>query len=77
LRYRTSTAPTSSAADRAALHRIEEIAKRLPGFPMVMHGSSTVRRNEVRRINEAGCKLKEGAKGASTKKSISPPPSWA
>ena len=44
-------------------NRIEEIAKLLPGFPMVMHGSSSVPQDEVRRINEAGGKLKEGAKG--------------
>lgn len=43
--------------------RIEEIAKRLPGFPLVMHGSSSVPQDEVRRINAAGGKLKEGAKG--------------
>lgn len=44
-------------------NRIEQIAKLLPGFPMVMHGSSSVPQDEVRRINEAGGKLKEGAKG--------------
>jgi fructose-bisphosphate aldolase class II len=44
-------------------NRIEEIAKLLPGFPMVMHGSSSVPQDEVKRINEAGGKLKEGAKG--------------
>jgi fructose-bisphosphate aldolase, class II len=44
-------------------NRIEEIQRRLPGFPMVMHGSSSVPQDEVRRINEAGGKLKEGAKG--------------
>ncbi|PQV63721.1 fructose-bisphosphate aldolase, class II [Abditibacterium utsteinense] len=43
--------------------RIEEIAKRLPGFPLVMHGSSSVPQEEVRRINAAGGTLKEGAKG--------------
>ncbi len=43
--------------------RIEEIAKRVPGFPLVMHGSSSVPQEEVRRINAAGGKLKEGAKG--------------
>jgi fructose-bisphosphate aldolase, class II len=43
--------------------RISEIAKRLPGFPLVMHGSSSVPQDEVRRINAAGGKLKEGAKG--------------
>ena len=44
-------------------NRIEEIAKLLPGYPMVMHGSSSVPQDEVKRINEAGGKLKEGAKG--------------
>jgi fructose-bisphosphate aldolase class II len=41
---------------------IEEIARRLPGFPMVMHGSSSVPQDEVERINAAGGQLK-GAKG--------------
>ena len=39
-----------------------EIQKRLPGFPLVMHGSSSVPQEEVRRINAAGGALK-GAKG--------------
>jgi len=43
--------------------RIREIAKRVPGFPLVMHGSSSVPQEEVRRINAAGGKLREGAKG--------------
>ena len=42
--------------------RIEEIQKLLPNYPMVMHGSSSVPQDEVRRINEAGGTLK-GAKG--------------
>jgi len=41
---------------------LEEIQKRLPGFPLVMHGSSSVPAEEVERINAAGGKLK-GAKG--------------
>jgi len=41
---------------------LEEIQKRLPGFPLVMHGSSSVPEEEVRRINAAGGKLL-GAKG--------------
>jgi fructose-bisphosphate aldolase class II len=41
---------------------LEEIQKRLPGFPLVMHGSSSVPQEEVRRINAAGGNLK-GAKG--------------
>ncbi len=44
-------------------NRIEQIKNLLPGFPMVMHGSSSVPQDEVKRINEAGGKLKEGAKG--------------
>ncbi|HCF95499.1 MAG TPA: fructose-bisphosphate aldolase [Verrucomicrobia bacterium] len=41
---------------------IEEIQRLLPGFPLVMHGSSSVPREEVERINAAGGKL-QGAKG--------------
>ena len=41
---------------------IEEITKRLPGFPLVMHGSSSVPQDEVQRINAAGGQL-AGAKG--------------
>lgn len=39
-----------------------EIQKRLPGFPLVMHGSSSVPQEEVKRINAAGGALK-GARG--------------
>ncbi|MGB4594860.1 MAG: class II fructose-bisphosphate aldolase [Anaerolineaceae bacterium] len=41
---------------------LEEIQRRLPGFPLVMHGSSSVPQEEVERINAAGGKL-GGAKG--------------
>ena len=41
---------------------LEDIQKRLPGFPLVMHGSSSVPQDEVARINAAGGKL-AGAKG--------------
>ncbi len=41
---------------------LAEIQKRLPGFPLVMHGSSSVPQEEVERINQAGGNLK-GAKG--------------
>src|SRR5271165_3859268 len=37
--------------------RIEAIQKLLPGFPLVMHGSSSVPREWVDRINAAGGKL--------------------
>ncbi|MGQ9592264.1 MAG: class II fructose-bisphosphate aldolase [Planctomycetota bacterium] len=38
---------------------IEKISKKLPGFPLVMHGSSSVPPDEVKRINAAGGKLKD------------------
>jgi len=41
---------------------IEGIQQRVPGFPLVMHGSSSVPQDEVERINAAGGALK-GAKG--------------
>ena len=43
--------------------RIAAIQKAIPGVPLVMHGSSSVPQDEVHRINAAGGKLKEGAKG--------------
>src|SRR5262245_13412932 len=42
---------------------IEEIQKKLPGLPIVMHGSSSVPKEEVRRINAAGGKLDPSACG--------------
>jgi fructose-bisphosphate aldolase class II len=44
---------------RQSLHFevIEGISKLVPGFPLVMHGSSSVPQEEVRRINAAGGKL--------------------
>ena len=41
---------------------LEELQKRLPNFPLVMHGSSSVPQDEIERINKAGGKL-SGAKG--------------
>jgi fructose-bisphosphate aldolase class II len=38
---------------------IEAIQKRLPGYPTVMHGSSSVPKDEVDRINRAGGKMLE------------------
>jgi fructose-bisphosphate aldolase, class II len=38
---------------------IENIQKRLPGVPMVMHGSSSVPKSEIDRINAAGGKMKD------------------
>ena len=41
---------------------LAEIQENLPGFPLVMHGSSSVPQEEVERINKAGGKIL-GAKG--------------
>jgi len=43
--------------------RVAEIQRRLPGFPLVMHGSSSVPQEEVARINAAGGALDPSAKG--------------
>jgi fructose-bisphosphate aldolase class II len=43
--------------------RIAEIQKRLPGFPLVMHGSSSVPKAEVEKINLAGGQLDPSARG--------------
>jgi fructose-bisphosphate aldolase class II len=43
--------------------RVSAIQNLIPGVPLVMHGSSSVPEDEVARINAAGGKLKEGAKG--------------
>ena len=50
-------------AQRVHIERIGEIQQRLPGFPLVMHGSSSVPADEVARINAAGGKLDPSAKG--------------
>ena len=36
---------------------LEEVTKRLPGFPIVLHGSSSVPQNFVKMINENGGKM--------------------
>ena len=50
---------------RQGLHfeRLAEIQGHLPGFPLVMHGSSSVPREEVERINAAGGALDPSARG--------------
>ena len=44
-------------------NRIAEIQRRLPNFPLVMHGSSSVPAAEVQRINAAGGTMDPSAKG--------------
>jgi fructose-bisphosphate aldolase class II len=51
-----------SGAQGLRLDVLAEIQKKLPGFPLVMHGSSSVPQEEVERINRAGGQMK-GAKG--------------
>jgi fructose-bisphosphate aldolase class II len=43
--------------------RIAAIQELLPNYPLVMHGSSSVPQEEVRRINEAGGAIDSSAKG--------------
>ena len=43
--------------------RIAAIQQKLPKYPLVMHGSSSVPEEEVRRINEAGGTMDPSAKG--------------
>ncbi|NCF68241.1 MAG: ketose-bisphosphate aldolase [Chloroflexi bacterium] len=43
--------------------RMTAIQEQLPGFPLVMHGSSSVPREEVQRINAAGGAIDPSAKG--------------
>jgi fructose-bisphosphate aldolase class II len=42
---------------------IKEISDKIPGMPIVMHGSSSVPEEEVKRINAAGGKLDPSARG--------------
>jgi fructose-bisphosphate aldolase, class II len=42
---------------------LKKIQQQLPGFPMVLHGASSVPIEEVERINKAGGQLKTEAKG--------------
>lgn len=54
-------------------HILEEIKKRLPAFPLVLHGASAVPMEEVLRINNAGGSISTNAKGvddASLRKAI-------
>ena len=43
--------------------RIAAIQERLPNFPLVMHGSSSVPKSEVDRINAAGGEIDDSARG--------------
>jgi fructose-bisphosphate aldolase, class II len=45
------------------LNILSDIQKRVPGFPLVLHGASAIPHEEVKRINNAGGKIKKDAKG--------------
>jgi fructose-bisphosphate aldolase, class II len=53
-----------SAGQGLQLDILKEIQELIPGFPLVLHGASAVPLEEVQRINLAGGKISEGAKGA-------------
>jgi fructose-bisphosphate aldolase class II len=44
---------------------LKEIQKRLPGFPLVLHGGSAINFEEIQRINAAGGQLGIDARGVS------------
>src|SRR5690606_23580807 len=53
---------------------LEKIQQQLPGYPLVLHGSSNVNKNDINTINSLGGKLKENANGVTDedlKKAIS------
>ena len=49
---------------------LKEIQKKLPGFPLVLHGGSAVDNSEIQRINAAGGQLGTDAKGVSDKEIV-------
>jgi fructose-bisphosphate aldolase class II len=53
---------------------LEKIQQQLPGYPLVLHGSSNVNKKSIAEINQFGGKLKENASGVTDeeiKKAIS------
>jgi fructose-bisphosphate aldolase class II len=48
---------------RLDFERLKSVQRRLPGFPLVLHGASAVPLEEIRRINEAGGRIGSGAGG--------------
>ncbi len=59
-----ATAPTNSkASNRSTSTSSKPFQEKVPGMPIVMHGSSSVPKEEVERINAAGGKLDPSARG--------------
>ncbi len=44
---------------------LEEIQRKMPGYPLVLHGGSAVDPDEIRRINAWGGAMKKGSRGVS------------
>ena len=49
---------------------LKEIQNKLPGFPIVLHGGSAVKTEEIYKINQSGGNLKEGASGVPSEEII-------
>ena len=49
---------------------LKEIQERLPNFPIVLHGGSAVNKEEIKRINQNGGTLNEGAAGVAPEEII-------
>lgn len=49
---------------------LKEIQQRLPNFPIVLHGGSAVKKEEINRINRAGGRLIESAAGVASEEIV-------
>ncbi len=49
---------------------LEQIQNKLPKYPIVLHGGSAVNKDDVKRINNCGGKLSEGAAGVAPEEII-------
>lgn len=49
---------------------LKEIQRRLPNFPIVLHGGSAVNAEEINRINRAGGRLNESAAGVASEEIV-------
>ncbi len=49
---------------------LEEIQRRLPNFPIVLHGGSAINKEEIKKINLAGGALNESAAGVASEEIV-------
>ena len=59
-----------SSDQRLQFGILEEIQKKLPEYPLVLHGGSAVNSEEVERINQSGGQLSSGSSGVSPEEII-------